>query len=189
MYFKPSFYIPIVNKNLISKFISCIVLISLIFNLVGHLLIYIQLKSFKKSQIIKAIKYGELNNLWEKIAFKKDELKNICFYENGNEFRLNGKMYDVISYREEGDSVYFYCINDVKEEELNSIFIKFVYNNEDSKQIPNNIREIFKILNIDYFLNLNPILIPENFIEFLNIQKNSFPQKIILEKPTPPPKL
>lgn len=177
------------SKHSISKFISYIVLISIIFNLWGYLLVYYQLKSFNKSQIRKAIKYGEINNLREKIAFKKDELKDICFYDNGNEFKFNDKMYDVISYWEEGDSIYFYCINDVKEVELNSIFIKFVYNNEDSKQIPNNIREIFKILNIDYFLNLNPILIPENFIEFLKIHKNSFPQKIILEKPTPPPKL
>jgi hypothetical protein len=78
-----------------------------------------------------------------KFAFPKSDLKtnpDLTFKDDGeNEFEYREQMYDVISKKNSGDTVYLTCISDKDEDHLNEMFIAQILetgNNTSGKQLP-----------------------------------------------------
>ncbi len=71
--------------------------------------------------------------------------------ENGKEFSLDGKMYDVVKMMVQSGRTYYYCINDEKEEQLLNTYSKLVNavpdNNSTGKPARNLIK--FKITDLN----------------------------------------
>jgi hypothetical protein len=73
----------------------------------------------------------------ELIVLKKDDifLKKINFERIGSrEFKLNNSMFDIYKEVEQDSFIYFYCISDEKEEELENEFQKRVEENATNKK-------------------------------------------------------
>ncbi len=65
-------------------------------------------------------------------------------YIHSKEFRYFGKMYDIVSQKDLGDSIKFICVNDTKEEALISAFMN--HTKPDSKNIPEKRNQKISIL-------------------------------------------
>jgi len=114
----------------LKKTFSIFLIISFLFNTSGYLLIFIALQSQLKEKAFDKISSGIHNSGCIIISFDINELSKgiaeLIFYDE-NEFSYKGNMYDVIKKEEKNDSVYFYCLADADEDELN---ISFHDNNE-----------------------------------------------------------
>lgn len=134
---------------------------------VSILLIFIFLVSqilfpfvFKTLQILVKLEIEyqrqELNILSNLITIEldKSESNKINWVESGKEFRIDEKMYDVINTFETDSKIIFYCINDLKEENLfeilGNILSSFIHNFSDKNSADNNISKK---------LNLSPFII------------------------------
>ncbi len=104
------------------------------------------------------------------------------------EFKLDGKLYDVVRKEENDENIFFYCINDKREEELVSSFLKLIVNNLNNETTPSTIKNIYKIMILEAVFSIQ-------FCLSFNVQQTYliFPHRIkitnpSLEIPTPPPK-
>lgn len=68
-----------------------------------------------KRQLIQGLDDSELVSL----KFSKSEKDKILKWKHSKEFEYGGEMYDVISFEEKGDSVFYKCWWDNKETKLN----------------------------------------------------------------------
>ncbi len=115
---------------------------------------YLSLQSIRDSQRALIANTTFDNERIVKFAFSKADLKanpELSFDDDGeNEFEYKQQMYDVINQKDIGDSIYFTCISDKDEDNLNEMFIAQVLeagNNPTGKQLP-----ILKF-RLDHFIN------------------------------------
>jgi hypothetical protein len=82
------------------------------------------------------------------ILRKEDIIFNKLNYEriHSREFRLDGKMYDIVKEVDKDSLIHFYCINDKKEEKLEKEFHKKVEDNTAGKKQRSNDNNPFKTL-------------------------------------------
>jgi hypothetical protein len=52
------------------------------------------------------------------LSITKSNSRKFRWVENNEEFKFEGKLYDLVRIRNEGDTTFFYCINDTQEEKL-----------------------------------------------------------------------
>lgn len=174
------------------KLITFIVILTfLLSNSIGVVIVYQQIKFYHKRTIREQIKKNNFSQVIELLSFSKKDLKDksilIEFIEK-NEFRFKGKLYDIISTQETEDSIFYKCINDTKEEELETVFVNYVVNNEQRQDLPVPIKQLLSSLQLEYFL-LNKFLNQP----FLNLSYFSFnsvynPLDLCLITPDPPPR-
>lgn len=177
---------------LFKKLIIIIIIVSLILsNSVSVYIIFNQIKTYHKKCIKEAIKNETINEVVEVISFSKKDLKagnyDIIFIEE-YEFRFNGKMYDIISKWETEDTVFYKCINDSKEEQLEKSFVKYVVNNSKRQDIPLPIKNLLTFLNIDYFFNSLKLNIDKIQTCSIKTYPESFQIENLVEVPDPPPR-
>ncbi|HMU47467.1 MAG TPA: hypothetical protein PKC72_13930 [Chitinophagaceae bacterium] len=77
----------------------------------------------------------------EQFVFSKSEFQQLEFEDDGREFELNGKMYDIVKIREGKDKNIIYCINDEKETGLKDLAKK--NNTQKEKKLKNTISKIY----------------------------------------------
>lgn len=163
----------------------------MISNSVGVVIVYQQIKSYHKRSIREQIKQNNFSQVIEILRFSKKDLKEklvkIDFIEK-NEFKFDGKLYDIISFWETDDSVFYKCINDTKEEELEAVFVNYVVNNEHRQDLPVPIKQLLSSLQLEYFL-LNKI-VNSPFINSSYFESSSVdnPLDLCLIVPDPPPR-
>lgn len=162
------------------KIIAIISLVVILFNIGGYFLYFTYLKSVIqkdiKAQIRKGLKEEDLT-----LIVVTDEI-SLKWLKEGKEFSCNGDMFDVVKKKTEGDSTYYYCINDTKEKHLIADFLK----TDKAKQRSDNILK--KVISIIY--------LPSKFettqiIDSGNYQFNftdSVYQSIKMDVTLPPPK-
>lgn len=111
------------------KILSILMLFFLILNTFGIIAYYYYNGSVIKSEIKALMKSNIPKDKIEYIAVPK----NSRYYTriHSKEFRYYGKMYDIISESIEGDSIYFKCINDEKEEQLMKSISQLYFGTED----------------------------------------------------------
>ncbi len=123
-------------------------------NTIGLIIIFNQIKNYHKRNIKFLISKNSFEQVIEQLSFSKEALNkgeyNLKFIDD-HEFKYNGKMYDIISKFETEDSVFYRCINDSKEEELEKAFVEFVVNNNHRQDLPLPIKQILNFLNIELF--------------------------------------
>ncbi len=103
-----------------------------------------------------------------------------------NEFRYQGRMYDIISKEERGDSVYLYCIEDSAESDLYAVLDKIIENDSEDPDEQKALNNFFS-----QFYSSQEI-----YISFLNPQPDSFYQENCVDDllegvyllTTPPPR-
>jgi len=112
---------------------------------------YFSLQSIRDSQRALIANAGFNNDRIIKFIFSKSDLKtnpDLVFDDDEREFEFKQKMYDVINQKSIGDSIYFSCISDNDEDNLNDMFIAQILEtgiNPTGKQLP-----IFKF-RLDHF--------------------------------------
>jgi hypothetical protein len=108
---------------------------------------------------------------------------------NDREFRLNGKLYDVIHIKKNGDCTIYYCLNDESEEKLFASLDNHIRDFLSDKQSSGKKTKSINFGKIVFFIkefNINYYL-PQNTIrnaKFLDLYKN-----IISEVLSPPPEI
>jgi hypothetical protein len=116
----------------ISRFIAMFVVISIIFNLFGYIFLYFGMQNFIKKEIRNYISnnaiLSELEQIIVPIYYLTSSTSDFQLLEE-DEFKYQGKMYDVVKTENNGSYITFYCINDKKEEELNNNIVKDFSNN------------------------------------------------------------
>ncbi len=115
--------------------VSILLSVLLIFNSLGYVVFYNQVRYQIRSAMHTEIKRGTkspsvqvvkvyLSDIAEgKIKFKRIE---------ENEFRLNGQMYDIVKEVKNDDCLTFYCILDIKESALEALFASLTENHSAS---------------------------------------------------------
>jgi hypothetical protein len=103
---------------------------------------YISLQSVRNSQRAIISNSTFHNDRVMKFVFSKADVKNnpdLVFDDDGeNEFEYKHQMYDVINKSTIGGTIYFTCISDKDEDQLNDIFISRILEtgNTNGKQLP-----------------------------------------------------
>lgn len=173
--------------------ITSIILVFAFFisNSVGIIIVYNQIKFYHKKAIKEQIKQNNFNEVVEILSFSKVDLQNkkvkLNFIEE-HEFRFNNKLYDIISIWETADSIYYKCINDTKEEELEKVFVSYVVNNGKRQDLPFHVRQLLSILQLDAFNLLeNSFLKIQNLIAFLHYFNFTLVETYLVI-PEPPPR-
>lgn len=139
----------------------------------------------------RQIELGLHVELVEQIVLHSDDIISgkVNFIRlDDKEFKLNGKLYDIVSSNVVGDSIIFQCINDTEEEDLELQFVRLVMNNLDRGEAPIPIRNTIKILHLDAVINkIDDSKSFENDIAYHPhvLKKAAQPT---LEIPFPPPK-
>ena len=128
-----------------------IVLLTFIFvyNTFGFLIIHPLLQSYFKNLGIVEASSPDKQSLIEKIVINKDDISlGIINYEriDPKEFRLNGKMYDIVNEEETESVLVLYCINDELEDEYEKDFDKKFDDNLANKKQKSGDNNPFKIL-------------------------------------------
>ena len=104
------------------KLLPIILSVLLLFNAGGFIVVFKSLQISVKNDIRKKLKSSlPLNSLSEiKVSLKDSHSKNsaLKWYDDDKEFSYGGKMYDIVSKETKGDTIYYYCINDTREEQL-----------------------------------------------------------------------
>jgi hypothetical protein len=107
-------------------------------------------------QVKTEIKYSIKQSLCKKdltvISVKKNN-SAIAWIEYNKEFRYNNCMYDVVKIKTQGDYIYYYCIDDNKENELFNNLDKHIndYIANNSPENKNKTKSVLKKLTDSYF--------------------------------------
>ena len=139
------------------KKIFTILFISLIaFSQIGYYLIIHQARQEHKAYIKKLLHQNISENLLTEIDYSANK-QAIYWEEEGKEFFLNGEIYDLVKTKNVAGKIYFYCINDEKENELINQYNSRVKNNSSTeKNIKNTFDNSFPPYLIINFANIFP---------------------------------
>jgi hypothetical protein len=174
--------------KLLTYFITIVFILS---NSIGVIIVYNQIKFYHKRTIKEQIKQNNFQEVTETLSFSKSDLKNklvnLEFIEE-YEFRYNGKLYDIITQWETDDSIYYKCINDTKEEELEEIFVNYVVNNNHRNDLPLPIKQLLNSLQVEYYLVSNQKIYPQLNSSFITCSEYKNPLDEFLSIPDPPPR-
>jgi len=138
------------------------VLIVFIFNSFGYLCLIIPAKLMIKKIVHYSLEKDKFNSDdLEVLAFKLIDLNehkyDFEWEEAGKEFRFNGKMYDVEKMEVKGDSIYYKCYYDHKENILEEIFAIYFCNNKKDKTRNVSNHVMFFGLYSESIKNINPL--------------------------------
>jgi len=167
---------------------SIFLLISFLFNTAGYLLIFLLLQSSLKDNVREKISSNNYSQTLIVFANKNlnDGITELKFHDE-KEFSFKGKMYDIIKRENKNDSVYFYCLADTKEDELNLALIKKGETGDSDKNSGNLVllKNVLQdgLLSHTLFDSDNNFKIPFTKEESLITTSN------ICDIPTPPPVL
>lgn len=163
-----------------------------LYNIAGHYPVHkamqYQIRKQVKRITKKSLKYEELEIIKIPVSYIKKGHKDFKLIHS-KEFRLKGKLYDIIDQKQEGDTLILLCINDRKEEQLIRRYLASNDVNTSPNQKTKNTRNLIKIIiseaipdqELDYFLELFSII--KHFENSFKINQSAF------EVISPPPEL
>ncbi len=119
---------------LMKKILSLALVFVFFYSIIGFYLNFeieqYQVKEAIKEKIIKNLPDNELTL----VKISSGDYEKITWTEEGNEFRYNGNMLDVVKIRTGADTTYYYCFNDEKESKLFADLDKLVREQTDNSQ-------------------------------------------------------
>ena len=143
-----------------------------------------------KKEMKKQIIAGMDLNKTELIKLTQEQIagsyNGFRFIED-HEFQYAGKMFDIVKRENRNDTVYFYCINDKKEEALIASFVDEGSGNGKSNPINKKVLKKLKNFHFDY-CNLNKqTAIPDIALFYYSLSATN--ASSVFHKPdTPPPR-
>jgi len=102
---------------MLRKSTAILLLILFIYNIFGFYYYFIYKQNSVRSEIKTQIKNNVPQNQLIVLKFTKEQTTKLSFIKK-NEFRLNGKMYDIVKTTIKNNIITYYCINDTQEEKL-----------------------------------------------------------------------
>jgi hypothetical protein len=133
------------------KIIVSVLILIFCYNVFGYYVVY-RVHSFRiKKEIKRKIKRSVPQSELTVFTFSKGESEDLIWIEN-HEFRLDGKMYDVVRKETKNNSITYHCINDTQEEVL---FTNLDRHTKQFTDIQNSgdqhSKELITIMSKDYF--------------------------------------
>ena len=118
------------NMGIVKKVFVILFCLLLLFNSFGYIFVYLQVKKGLKNESVEKLKQYIPEEELEIFVINKDDLnkENKIEYLDDDEIRYCEKMYDVYKKVESGNSIYYYCIGDEKENLLNKAFSTYIKN-------------------------------------------------------------
>ena len=117
---------------------AIIAIIALLFNSMGYFVVFKAVQYSVKNEIRSLIK----NRIPEKeldliMVVGNDAAKQLRMeWLDDNEFRLDGKLYDVVRRYVQNDTTFYYCINDRNEEQLFAHLDEMVKHQSENSPVP-----------------------------------------------------
>jgi hypothetical protein len=140
---------------LLKRLISFLLILSIFCSLIGYYLIFkieqFQVKERVEREILKNIPEEELTI----IIIPQDKMDQIKWTEENKEFKYNGEMYDLVKSIKRGDTIHYYCYNDVQETKLITILDKLVKEQSDNSKT----KTLQKQTHINYFFQRSTSLL------------------------------
>jgi hypothetical protein len=163
----------------------------LLFNTMGYFIVFKSMQLAVKHDIKRRIKENvpaaELTVI--RISDSDKAMQGRIHWIEGKEFRLDGRMYDVVRSERRGDTTIYYCINDVQEETLFANLDKQVKEqNQNNPQSSQKRTNLLKILIHEALVTSKEL---KNFLIFLgeiNTYQKPMLSEINTSPPAPPPK-
>jgi hypothetical protein len=100
-----------------------------LFNAVGYVFFFKCVQHSIKDQMNALINSKEQKDLLE-LTIAKVDIHKIEWFDDGEEMRYEGRMYDIAKVKETKEGLTIYCINDEKEEALNITLADNVSNDQ-----------------------------------------------------------
>ncbi len=200
----------LIKNTLRSRLITVTVSLVMLFYSFGYIFVYWNLhKTFKKEGIGKVrlmAKDISINNF----NFNKDDIKRLpnsellliikipksVFLRNDDsfqlvekhEFRYHGEMYDIVKSNIINDTVYFLCISDKNEDELEKAFLAHFFSDDSGKTNKKPIKSIIARLKYDATI-VEKIEMPRIHNKSAkHLCLDAFPLETVMDIPLPPPK-
>lgn len=130
---------------------AIVVLFCLLFTLTGFRAIFRLRRAEIKAQVRRSIRNRKSNEGLTEFRFNlqdKEQLSRIK-WEDGNEFRFEDHLYDVVERKTEGDTLTLLCLPDSKEEELIKAYEKM--SEEQRRPVNSSSFSLFKLLRSLFF--------------------------------------
>jgi hypothetical protein len=103
------------------KIISILLLTSILFNITGYYFTFLIIRQGYKRDFINYLKFEKDSKAVMTLRITDEEICSVNSefkWMEDNEFKYQGKMYDVISSEKQGNMNIFRCLNDKNEEKL-----------------------------------------------------------------------
>jgi len=183
----------ILNFDILKKVLPVILVILLLFNTGGFYIIFKSLQYRVKKEIKEQIKCSLPDTDLSLIKMNKKDARPgsslLKWYEEGKEFVYRGRMYDVVKQEIKGDTIYYYCINDIKEEQLfavlNGILDKTMQSDGMKERV---LKRVFQLSQNFYVLLKAPLSADRNGCGIIYYPYTEEYLYIIHDVPIPPPK-
>jgi len=172
----------------LKKSVAAFLIFIFFYNISGYYLVFnfcqTRIKNFVQSQI------KEMNSEDLILIVLSASEKNNIQWENNDEFRFKGKMYDVAFRKQENNKLYLYCYNDLREEHLFTSLKRHIKNHIDNSATQKNSKTVLKSP-VSFFYTIPDTLKIFCQHSTINVKdKNIFSlENIFIEFPFPPPKL
>jgi hypothetical protein len=154
----------------LKKTVSILLLFCLLFNVVGYYIVFHIRRAEIKDEMKKTLRENIYNQDQEILCFSLNDKAAISKleWEDDHEFRLDGKMYDVIEKKVENGKLIIRCISDEKETALVKKFEQI--NNEKGANSKGKAALLIKLIGNTYLVAFvtdlpveNPALIPRPY--------------------------
>ncbi len=107
---------------MLKRVVSILLAVLLVFNSVGFVLVYYQLKYFFKKEAKASLSLYVPEKLLTNIIISNDgENPGIEWIDDG-EIKVNGKMFDIVKREIQGNNTVLICVSDDRENKLNEVF-------------------------------------------------------------------
>ncbi|MFI5144299.1 MAG: hypothetical protein ACHQJ4_01770 [Ignavibacteria bacterium] len=173
------------------KFISIFLLNLMFYNILGYYFAYrFMIQDVKEEMKFLISENRESNHeTLIKLPYSSGKITDTNFvYQDESEFIYKGDLYDIARSEIQGDYIYFYCINDTKEEAISTQLNRQIQENLAFSQFPSKKSEGSEKEFIKEYLPykmISLILPPISEINFFFPQEKTLTLKLDID--TPPP--
>jgi hypothetical protein len=158
-------------------------------NLFGFYAMFIVRQTEVKEEMSESVNMPTSTNQREVISFTKTEFSQLYFNDDGKEFRLNGRLYDVVSIEKSGNKVNITVEYDSKETDLVEAFGGLFSQQQGKDQNSSPLKTVISHFQQDYITLYNRIY-SFNKLSFIGrcMVNNSYPSSsFVADNLTPPP--
>jgi hypothetical protein len=103
---------------MLQRIVAILILLVLLTGVGGYFVFFKAEQFALRCEMKERIKSSLPESQLQHFAFSKQKTSSLDWERRGKEFRLNGKMYDVVRTEAKGDTIHFYCLRDDKETKL-----------------------------------------------------------------------
>ena len=160
-------------------------------NLFGFYAMFLVRQAEVKEEMSEAISHTSASSHYEVLTFNNAEFAQLSFNDNGNEFRLNGRLYDVVSIEKSGGTVAVTVEYDSKETALMDAFGGILSQQQDKDQSSSPLKTVISHFQQDYVAtqSLSFVHVNASGIGYYESNQSKLATAFEANKLTPPPQL